>query len=213
MRSLVVYGAGGHAKVVAEIARLSQWEVVGFIDGVNLHRKSQSFYGSQILGGDEILEDLIPSGVKHAIVAFGNNRLRVATARKLVDRGFSLISVIHPSVVYSKDLKIGDGTVVAAGVVVGPSTKIGEHVIINTHATLDHECSVSDGAHIGPGAVVSGGVLVGECAWIGAGAVISDHKEIGVDSIVGAGAVVVKNVPDAVVAVGVPAKVIRKINL
>ena len=194
---------------MAEIARLSQWEVVGFIDGVNLHRKCESFYGSQILGGDEILEDLIQSGVKHAIVAIGNNRLRVETAGKLLDRGFSLISAIHPSAIYSRDVQLDDGTVVAAGAVVGSSTKIGKHVIINTQATLDHECMVCDGAHVGPGAVVTGGVMVGECAWIGAGAVVSDHKTIGAHAIVGAGSVVVKNVPESVIVMGVPARLTR----
>lgn len=213
MKPLFIYGAGGHAKVVAEIARLNQWEVVGFIDGVNPQRKGESFYGSIILGGDEVLEDLLRSGVKHAIVAFGNNRLRGRTAEKLAERGFHLASAIHPSAIYAGDVEIGDGTVIAAGAVVGPSTTIGRHVIINTQASLDHECRVCDGAHLGPGAVVTGGVVVGECAWIGAGAVVSDHKKIGADSIVGAGAVVVKDVPEAVVAFGVPAKVSRQINL
>lgn len=210
---IVIFGAGGHAKVVAEIARLNQWEVVGFIDGVNPLRKGEPFYGSTILGGDEVLEDLLRTGVKHAIVAFGNNRLRVQTASNLAEMGFQLPSAIHPSAIFAGDVEIGDGTVIAAGAVIGPSTSIGRYAIVNTQASLDHECQVSDGAHLGPGAVVTGGVLVGECAWIGAGAVISDHKKIGADSIVGAGAVVVKDVPDAVVAIGVPAKVSRQIHL
>ena len=213
MRSLLIFGAGGHSKVVAEIARLNQWEVVGFIDGVNPLRKGESFYGSKILGGDEVLEDLFLSDVKHAIVAFGNNRIRMRTAENLAEIGFKLPSAIHPSAIYAGDVEIGEGTVIAAGAVIGPSTSIGRYAIINTQASLDHECRVCDGAHLGPGAVVAGGVLVGECAWIGAGAVISDHKKIGANSIVGAGAVVVKNIPDDVVAIGVPAKVSRQINL
>ncbi len=212
-KKVFIYGAGGHAKVVAEIARLNQWEVVGFIDGVNPLRKEESFFGSTILGGDEVLEDLMCTGVKHAIVAFGNNRLRVQTAENLAGRGFQLPSAIHPSAIYAGDVEIGDGTVIAAGAVIGPSTSIGRNAIVNTQASLDHECRVCDGAHLGPGAVITGGVVVCECAWIGAGAVISDHKNIGANSIVGAGAVVVKDVPDAVVVVGVPAKVLRQINL
>ncbi len=213
MRKILILGAGGHSKVVAEIARLNQWDVVGFIDGVNPLRKGESFYGAKILGGDEVLEDLFRSNVKHVIVAFGNNRIRVQTAQKLSGMGFKLPSAIHPSAIYAGDVEIGDGTVIAAGAVIGPSTSIGRYVIVNTQASLDHECRVCDGSHLGPGAVVTGGVLVGECAWIGAGAVISDHKKIGADSIVGAGAVVVKDVPDDVVAIGVPARVSRPVNL
>jgi UDP-N-acetylbacillosamine N-acetyltransferase len=213
MRKLLIFGAGGHAKVVAEIARLNQWEVVGFIEGVNPLRKGESFYGSTILGGDEVLEDLLRSDVKHAIVAFGNNRLRVQTAWNLAEMGFQLPSAIHPSAIYAGDVEIGDGTVIAAGAVIGPSTSIGRYAIVNTQASLDHECRVFDGAHLGPGVVVTGGVVVGERVWIGAGAVISDHKKIGADSIVGAGAVVIRDIPEAVVAIGVPAKVTRQIHL
>ncbi len=212
MRRLVVYGAGGHAKVVADIARLNRWEVVGFIDEVDLHRKGESFYGAQILGGNEVLADLIQSGVNNAIVAFGNNRLRLEIAEKLVNRGFSLVSAIHPSAIYSSDLQLGNGTVIAAGAVVGASTIIGKNVIINTRASLDHDCIICDGAHVGPGAVITGVVNVGQCAWIGAGAVISDHKTIGSNSIVGAGSVVLKDVIESVLVVGVPARVVRNIS-
>jgi sugar O-acyltransferase (sialic acid O-acetyltransferase NeuD family) len=213
MRKLLILGAGGHAKVVAEIARLNQWEVVGFIDGVNPKRKGESFYGSKILGGDEVLEDLFRSDVEHAIVAFGNNRLRVQTAMNLDQMGFQLPTAVHPSAICSGDVDIGDGTVIAAGAVIGPSTSIGRFAIVNTQASLDHECRVCDGAHVGPGALVTGGVVVGKRAWIGAGAVIADHKQIGTDSIVGAGAVVVRDVPESVVVMGVPAIVARSVEL
>lgn len=210
---IVIFGAGGHAKVVAEIAALNQWDVIGFIDGVNPLRKGETFYSSKVLGGNEVLESLLRNDVKHAIVAFGDNRMRVQTARNLLKQGFQLPSAIHPSSICAGDAKIGDGTIIAAGAVIGPSTSIGQYVIVNTQATLDHECSVCDGAHIGPGAVVTGGVVIGECSWIGAGAVISDHINVGADSIVGAGSVVINNIPDAVISYGVPAKVSRNINL
>jgi sugar O-acyltransferase (sialic acid O-acetyltransferase NeuD family) len=208
-----IYGAGGHAKVVAEILRLNGHQVAGFIDGVSAGRKGADFYDSKILGGDEVLEDLLHAGVVNVVVGFGDNRLRCKTAERLVEMGFGLVPALHPNAVCAADVSIGEGTVVASGAVVGPSSRIGRNAIVNTQASLDHDCVVGDGAHVGPGAIVTGVVEVGECSWIGAGAVIADHRSIGADAIVGAGAVVVKDVPEAVVVMGVPARVTRKISL
>lgn len=184
--------------------------MVGFLDSVNAGRKGTDFYGASVLGGEEALNDLLESGVMHAVVGFGNNRKRLELSDILERRGFQMISAIHPNAVCAADVSIGPGTVVCSGAVIGPSTKIGRNAIINTQASLDHDCVVLDGAHIGPGAIVTGETHVAKCAWIGAGAVISDHRRIGADAIVGAGAVVVKDVPEAVVVVGVPARVLRK---
>lgn len=212
-RSALVCGAGGHAKVVAEILRLNGWEVVGFLDAVSPCRKGEHFYGSKVLGGDEVLEELLRSDVRNVVVGFGDNRLRLKTADRLAGLGFSLLTAVHPNAVCAADVTIGDGTVVASGAVVGPSSAIGRNAIINTQASLDHDCVIHDGSHVGPGAIVTGVVEVGECAWIGAGAVIADHKRIGPDAIVGAGAVVVKDVPEAVLVMGVPARVARPVKI
>lgn len=209
-KKVSIFGAGGHAKVVADILRLLGWEVVGFLDAVSPRRKGEDFYGSKVLGGDEVLQHLFASDVRSVVVGFGNNRLRVKTAERLADMGFQLLSAVHPNAVCAGDASVGGGAVIAAGAVIGPSSRIGRNVIINTQASLDHDCVVRDGAHVGPGAIVTGEVQVAECAWIGAGAVISDHRHIGADAIVGAGAVVVKDVPEAVVVVGVPARILRK---
>lgn len=208
-KQLAIFGAGGHAKVVAEIARLTGYEVVGFIDNVDHSRKGENFYGSVILGGESVLAELLQAGVSNIIVGFGNNRARLETAQMLAERGFTLFTAVHPNAVCAADVRIGPGTVIASGAVIGPSSRLGSNVIVNTQASLDHDCLVRDGAHLGPGTVVTGSVDIGECAWIGAGAVISDHKRIGADSIVGAGAVVVKDVPPNVVVMGVPARISR----
>jgi UDP-N-acetylbacillosamine N-acetyltransferase len=207
-----IYGAGGHAKVVAEVLRLNGHQVAGFIDGVNVDRKGADFYGSKILGGDEVLGDLLRAGIKKFVVGFGDNRHRLKAAERLKAMGFELLTALHPNAVCAADVLIGEGTVVASGAVVGPSSRIGRNAIVNTQASLDHDCVVGDGAHVGPGAIVTGVVEVGECAWIGAGAVIADHKSIGAEAIVGAGAVVVKDVPEAVIVMGVPARIARPVQ-
>jgi sugar O-acyltransferase (sialic acid O-acetyltransferase NeuD family) len=207
-----IYGAGGHAKVVAEILRLNGWQVIGFLDAANPKREGEDFYGSKILGGDEVLEELLRSGVTNTIVGFGDNRRRNATGERLVGMGFRLLTALHPNAICAGDASIGEGAVVAAGTVLGPSSRVGKNAIINSHASLDHDCIVADGAHVGPGAIITGFVEIGECAWIGAGAVIADHKRIAADAIVGAGAVVVKDVSEAVVVMGVPARVVRAVK-
>jgi len=205
----VVWGAGGHAKVVAEILRLSGYEVVGFIDEISPARKGERFYGSVVLGGAEALDDLRQSEVHQAIVGIGDNVRRVSTGNILISQGFNLVKAVHPNVACASDVALGAGTVLASGAIIGPSTSIGAHVIVNTKASIDHDCSVADGAHVGPGAIVTGCDSIGECAWIGAGGIISDHRTIGAYSIVGAGAVVLKDVQPKTVVAGVPAVVIR----
>jgi sugar O-acyltransferase (sialic acid O-acetyltransferase NeuD family) len=207
-----IYGAQGHAKVVAEILRLNNYRIRGFIDGLSPSRVGEDFCGSTVLGGDKVLEDLIRSEVKNVVVAFGDNRLRLQVAHRLGRMGFHLLTALHPSAICASDARIGPGTVVAAGAVVGPSSLVGSNAILNTQSSVDHDCIVGDGAHVGPGAVISGVVEVGECAWIGAGAVVSDHKRIGADAVAGAGAVVVRDVPEAVVVIGVPARIARPVK-
>jgi sugar O-acyltransferase (sialic acid O-acetyltransferase NeuD family) len=209
--NIAIWGAGGHAKVVADVLRLSGCEIVGFLDNVNNDRKGQSFYGSTVLGGDDVLEDLLRQGIRDIIVAFGDNKLRLQAAHHLLIMGFRLATAIHPKAVCAEDASIGEGSLVCAGAVIGPSSKVGRNAIVNTQASIDHDCTIHEGAHIGPGAVVTGCVEVGPCAWIGAGAVMTDHKKIGAHSIVGAGAVVVQDVEEAVVVAGVPARVLRRI--
>ncbi len=209
-RKIAIWGAGGHAKVAAEILRLNGCEIAGFLDSVNTSRKGDSFYGSTVLGGAEVLEDLRGRGVHDVIVAFGDNARRLQTADQLVGMGFRLATAIHPNAVCAADVSIGDGSLIASGAVIGPSTKIGRNAIVNTQASLDHDCVVHDGVHVGPGVVVTGCVHVGRAAWIGAGAVVTDHKRIGRQSIVGAGAVVLHDVEDEVIVVGIPARVLRR---
>jgi UDP-N-acetylbacillosamine N-acetyltransferase len=211
-KRVFVYGAGGHAKVVAEILRLNGHEVAGFIDNVNPGRRGEAFYGGTILGGEEVLAELLHQGVRSCIVGFGDNRLRLKAAERLKAMGFELLTALHPNAVCAADVSIGEGTVVASGAVMGPSSRIGRNAIVNTQASLDHDCVLGDGAHVGPGAIVTGVVEVGECAWIGAGAVIADHKSIGAEAIVGAGAVVVTDVPEAVIVMGVPARIARSVK-
>src|SRR5256885_10981839 len=211
-KDALIWGAGGHAKVVADILRQNAYAVCGFLDEATPDRRGESFCSATVLGDANQLQKIYESGVRKAIVAFGDNMRRLAVGELLEERGFELITAIHPSAVIAQDALVGPGSVVAAGAVVGPGTEIGRYAILNTAATVDHDCTIADGAHIGPGAHIAGHVQVGRCAWIGIGVTIIDRKRIGARSIVGAGAVVIEDVPDRVLVAGVPAKIIKSVK-
>jgi acetyltransferase EpsM len=209
-RPIVIWGAGGHAAVVADILRLQRvWKVAGFLDDANPARQQTSFGGATILGGAAVLEQLRREGVEHAVVAIGDSETRIRLGRSLRANGFVLATAVHPTAIVASGASIGGGTVIAATAVIGADAQVGEHVIVNTAATLDHHCVVGDGAHVCPGVHAGGGARIGAGAWIGIGATIVDGVTIGTNTMVGAGAVVVRSLPDDVVAYGCPARVIR----
>jgi acetyltransferase EpsM len=208
---LLIWGASGHARVVADIICLEgKYEIFGFLDTVNPERQGENFCGSPIFGDQEQLESLKTKGVEHIILGIGNCPARLKLSEFVCTKGFSLASAIHPTAIIASDVQIAPGTVIAAGVVINPGAKIGQNVIVNTCTSIDHECVIEDGVHLCPGVHLAGKVTVGRAAWVGIGATISDRVTIGAASIIGAGAVVLKDIPAGVIAYGVPAKVIRK---
>jgi len=208
---LLIWGASGHAKVVADIVRLAgRFEVAGFFDDVNPHPPGASFLDAPLYGGIGDLRSLRSRGVDRLIVAVGDCAARLRLAAAAREQGFVLTTAVHPGAVVAGDVRIGAGTVVAGGAVVNPGTVLGENVIVNTGAVVDHDCVVEDGAHICPGARLAGDVTVGRGAWVGIGATVIEKVRIGPGAFVGAGAVVIRDVPDRVRVAGVPARTIRK---
>lgn len=209
-RPIVVWGASGHALVVADILRLrKEFHILGFLDDVDPQRKGERFCNSTVLGGREQLDILLGEGVRHFIIGIGDCSARTRLAEQIRQKGYSLETAIHPQAVISSDVVLGAGTVVTAGAVISPRVEIGENVIVNTSASVDHECVIGDGVHLSPGVRLSGKVTVGCGSWIGIGAIVKEKVRIGANSVVGAGAVVLNDIPDNVVAYGWPARVIR----
>jgi len=197
MDKLIIIGASGHGKVVAEIARLCGYKEIIFLDNdSSIHSCS----GYPVLGADNLVSQL--SG--DVFVAVGNAEIR----KRLMERehGRRFPALIHPSAVVSNSVEIGEGTVVMAGAVINPEAKIGRGCIINTGSSVDHDCVVSDYVHVSVGAHLSGTVKVGERTWVGAGVTINNNISICEGCMIGAGAVVVRDITESGTYIGVPAK-------
>jgi len=207
MKRLAILGASGHGKVVADIAECCGWEEIVFFDDAFLRKTTLE--GWSIVGNTQVFLSSM-NDYDGCIVAIGNNLTRLDKARYLISSGAPIISLIHPTSVVSKYSSIEQGSVVMANAVINSFSKIGLACIVNTSATIDHDCELMEAVHIGPGAHLAGSVKVKECTWIGIGASINQCVSIGKNVIIGAGSVVINDIPDDVLAVGIPSKVIKR---
>ncbi len=155
--------------------------------------------------------DLYAQGIDHAFIAVGDNHLRKRLADKAKNLGFQFANAISPSASVSSSAQLRTGIAIMAGAVIQTDTWIGEQAIINTLASVDHDGRIADYVHIAPGCHLAGCVTVGEGAFLGVGCNVIPNLNIGRWSILGAGTVVVKDIPDAVMVMGVPAKIYKSI--
>ena len=212
MKQVVGLGAGGHARVIIDILRLSgEFDLIGLLDP-DPALKGSLVEGVPVLGGDDQLPHLYRRGVTHAFIGVGSigdtgpRKRLYLLARKL---GFQLATAVHPQAVVAASAVLGPGVSVMAAAVINPGAWLGENVVVNTGALVEHGCALHDHVHIATGAHLGGGVQVGTGSHIGIGASVRQGIRIGCNSIVGVGAAVVDNVPDNVVVVGVPARFLR----
>ncbi len=205
MSRLLIWGAGGHAKVVLDCAAArGAWEQIAFID--DMHPDGGIFRGRLLFRS---LTEAQTKGFDSVLVAIGDNRRRAACFEIAIAAGLSGAIVIDPSAVVSSSADIGPGTVVMPRAIVNADARIGANVIINTGAVIEHDCIVGDHAHISPGAALGGGARVGAFAHIGLNATLLPLADVGEAAVAGAGSVILRRIPDGVIAAGVPAKPIH----
>ncbi|WP_203232118.1 acetyltransferase [Paenibacillus pinistramenti] len=208
MPKLLILGAGGQGRVAGEIAELMGcWKDIAYLDD---NAGLTSVDGFPVIGRLSDYQGL-KHQFSHAFAAFGHNQLRMEWIAALTAAGFEIPALIHPQSVVSRRTAVGAGTLVMAGAVVNPNARIGAGGILNTQCSVDHDCLLEDGVHISPGAHLGGGVQVGRLTWICIGASVSNHLIIGAGSIIAAGAAVVQDIPDCVLAAGVPAQIKKKL--
>ena len=196
MNRLVIIGAGGHGKVIADSAWKNGYTNICFVDD----NATGDVMGFPIIGTSIEIERL-NDGNTDFVIGIGNNATRKLIAEKY---DVNFVTLVHPSAQIGVNVSIGKGTVVMAGAVINPCAMVGEHCIINTGAIVEHDNVIEDYAHISPNAALGGTVRVGECTHIGIGATVKNNTEICSDCTIGAGAVVVKNIKEPGTYVGVP---------
>ena len=190
---IYIYGASGHGKVVADVAKSTGYKEIIFLDDN---------------GEFKFSPDLPKFPV---IIAIGDNKIRANLQKKVLNAGFEIATLIHETAVVSQSAKIDKGTVIMPNVVVNSDAVIGDGVILNSACVIEHDCKIGKFAHISPNSALAGGAEVGEFTHIGIGSSVIQKIKIGANSIIGAGSVVIKDIDENCLAVGVPAKVIKRI--
>lgn len=198
MKKIIIIGASGHGKVVADIAVKNGYENITFFDDDETLKECAGF---PVVGCVE--EAKYCDGDK--IVAIGDAKVRENIQSSLTN----IVSLIHPDAVISRRVKIGTGSVVMAGVIINSDVVIGDGCIINTGASIDHDCRIGDYSHVSVGAHLAGTISIGARTWIGIGSIVSNDLSICGDCMIGAGSVVIKNIEKPGTYFGVPVKGVR----
>ncbi len=200
MKRLIIIGASGHGKVVADVANKVGYNDILFLDNDS---EKKECGGYPVVGTDASLINLDGD----VFIAVGNPRVRQSMMEKYLDRTFPIL--IHPAAVVAESAKIDAGSIIMAGAIINPEAIIGKGCIVNTSSSVDHDCKVGDFVHIAIGAHVAGTVNIGSSTWIGAGATVSNNINICGGCMIGAGATVVSDITEPGTYIGVPARLKR----
>ena len=211
MERILIIGAGPQARGIPDVvAACGNIELLGFVDVADERR---------FMVGDAArfpIYDgaLFPAELKARLGAFSvlighDAALRPKLIAQVKEAGLPLANIIHPSAIVSPSARLGRGILVLPGVIISPGVSLGDHAVLNTAATLDHDSVLEENVILGPGVRLAGHVRVKSGTMIGIGACCVPAVTIGANCLIGAGSVITKDVPDNVIAAGVPAKVIR----
>ena len=193
-KKLLIYGASGHGKVAADIARHNGYEEILFYDD-DIQKND--------LGQYKVIHDFHGCEDHDLFIAIGDNATREKISLRMQRQ---LVTLIHPTAVIGEDVQIGQGVVVMAKAIINPGTILGDGVIVNTCASIDHDNRIGNYAHISVNAHTAGTVTIGERTFIGMSASVINNISICDDALIGAGALVVEDIREAGTYIGVPAK-------
>lgn len=207
-KSLILVGAGGHGKVIADSAEGNECSSIVFLDRTYTPGESKLLLDRYpVIDLDDNFHNYLSLG--RFIIAIGDNSNRQREYEKFEVSGAKFARLVHSFSNIAQKVFFGNGTVVLANAVVNADVIIGVNTIINTGAIVEHDCIVGSHCHIAPGVVLAGGVVVGDGTLIGIGARVLPYVKIGVNVTVGAGAVVIGDIPDNAIVAGVPARPVK----
>ena len=211
MDNIVIIGSSGHAKVVIDIVEQEgRYKIAGLLD--RYRKAGDQTLGYQVLGQEEDLPELTTRHtLRGAIVAIGDNfiRSKVATCVREICPDLPFVRAIHPKASTAKDVSIGEGTVIMAGVAINPCCSIGRFCILNTNSSLDHDSVMEDFSSLAPRVTTGGNCRIGGYSAVSIGAVLIQGIHIGQHSVLGAGSTALKDLDSFKVAYGSPAKPVR----
>jgi sugar O-acyltransferase (sialic acid O-acetyltransferase NeuD family) len=195
-RPVIILGAGGHAKVVANVLKISGRDVIGLVTPDE--EEGTLKFGLKVLGKDNVLNSYSKKDIllANGVGALPKEMLRWELSKEFRDKGYTFINVIHPSAIIAEDVELGGGVQVMAGSVIQPGSYIGRDTIVNTASQIDHDCYISNNCHLSPGVILSGGVKIGKGCHIGTGSIVIQNISIGSNTVIAAGSVVYKHIAD-----------------
>jgi sugar O-acyltransferase (sialic acid O-acetyltransferase NeuD family) len=215
MKNILIFGASGHSKVIVDIIeKQEKYNIQGFID--KNRKKNTSFMGYKVLGNQSSLKDIIYSNkIYGGVIGIGDNYIRSVIRNKVIKiiPNFKFVNCIHPKTIVGKDVKIGGGNVIMAGVVINSSAIIKNHCILNTNSSVDHDSLMSDFSSIAPNVTIGGNVTIGNYSAIGIGANIFHNVNVGHNCIVGGGSLVCNDTNENSIYYGSPSKYIKEHKL
>jgi len=209
MKKIAIFGAGGFGREVAFLIedinkKNCQWKIIGFLDNT---KKNEIINDYKVLGGLEELNKIKEE--LYLVIAIGDPATKKNVVQKIKSPLVKFSTLIHPSVIISDRVEIGEGSIICAGNIITTNIKIGKHVIINLDCTVGHDAIINDYCSLMPSVNVSGEAEIGECSFLGTGSLIINQRKIGKNVIIGAGSSVIKDIPDNCTAIGSPAKPIK----
>ncbi|MFZ4115168.1 MAG: acetyltransferase [Chthoniobacterales bacterium] len=210
MKNIVIFGSSGYSKKIVNIAEITGFKIIGFIDSFRL--PGEETLGYKILGKEQDIPSLIDKyEVEGIFIGVCDNYLRSKLAEKVkaISPALEFITLIHPNATIARNVVIGKGSVIMAGAVIEPDTKVGDFCLLNTHSMLSHDCIMNNFSSLGPKVAVAGHCNIGAYTAINIGSTIINKIDIGLHTVICAGSCVVKDIPSFKVAVGYPARVIR----
>lgn len=211
MENIVLFGGGNQVKYCIDIIQKEgKYNIAGITDP---YLKTDSeIMGYKIIGKQEEIRDLIKIyNINAGLITIGDNWTRKIVFDKITELipDFEFVTIVHPSVIIGNDVVIGRGTVIMAGCIISPGTSIGDFCFFASGAILEHESYMGNFASLSAGSVTGGKVKIGDFVAIALGVILFDRIEIGEHTVIGSGSLVTRNIPDHVVAYGIPAKIIR----
>lgn len=195
---LIIYGCGGHARSVANVAIANNIKQIIFID--------ENAKEHEMLFGFEVKKQIDNSAATPSHIAIGDNQIRSHLFSELEAQQKTFSTLIATDAHLGQDAFIDAGCFIGWGVYIGPQTRIGKNTILNTHCVVEHDCQIGNHTHISVNATIAGKCQIGDYVMIGAGATVIDNIKICDNVIIGAGGVVINDITEPGTYVGVPVR-------